>query len=91
MLMPKFKCSFKITATVDKTYIITNYEVDLSDEECNPNGKETDQAIKDSITDRILEDINTGDLQLVESGKLVETDYDDYPEFITKPTEVVGK
>jgi len=88
--MPKFKGSFKITAVIEKTYIITNYEVDLADDECEgADGIVDDQTIKDTIVDRIQEDINTGDFKLEDSGELVDTNYDnDYPEFITGPTKV---
>ena len=84
MLMPKFKCSFKITTTVKKIFIVTDYEVDLTDEECkDADGIINRQTIKDCISTGLEESINEGDLQLEDEGKLVETDYDnDLPELI---------
>ena len=88
--MPKFKCSFKITMTVEKTYVITNYEVDLTDEECfNADGIIRDEAIKDAISDKIEEDVNTDSFKPADDGEQVESSYAfGHPEFIVGPTKI---
>ena len=88
--MPKFKCSFSITETVEKTYVITCYEIDIPRKDCrNTHGTICDQVIKDAISDEILEAIGCGDFDPKENGELVETEYNNNgPEFITGPTKI---
>lgn len=88
--MPKFKCSFSITTSVEKTYVIVNHEVDVPDEDCRDvNGAMSTQVIKDSIIDEIYDDVNLGEFDPVKEGELIETDYNTaYPDFIKPPIEV---
>lgn len=88
--MPKFKCSFSITTTLEKTYAIINHEVNLSDQDCQDyNNVRTPQAIKDSISDKIYESIRGGDFKLEQEGKLIETYYSNSaPDFIKPPYKI---
>jgi hypothetical protein len=88
--MPKFKCSFSITTTIEKTYTILNHEVNLSDQDCQDyNNIMTQQAIKDSISDKIYEIVRGGDFKLEQAGKLIETRYSNSaPEFIKPPYKI---
>ena len=76
--------------SVEKTYVITNYEVDIPDEDCKDiNGAVSTQVIKDSIADEIYDSTGCGDFKPEEEGELIETDYtNDPPEFIKSPVEV---
>lgn len=89
--MPKFKCSFSITTTVKKTYVVTNYEVDLPDDDCNnvDGSASSPQAIKDSISDEIYTAVGDGSLDPEDKGDLIEIDHNNgSPEFIKPPIEI---
>ena len=88
--MPTFKCSFRIDTTITKTFIVANYEVDLSKKDClDADGRLSKIAIHDSVSDIICNAIDQGDFTPEEDGKLVETDFsNDSPDFITGPTKV---
>lgn len=88
--MPKFKCSFSITLTEEKTYVITNYEVDIPDEDCRDvNGIVSTQTIKDNIADEIYDDVNLGKFDPAKEGELIETYRSTAgPDFIKAPVEV---
>lgn len=85
--MPKFKCSFSITMTTEKTYVITNYEIDIPDEDCrDTSGAVSAQVIRDSITDEIYDDPC---FDPEKEGLLIETNSGkDGPEFIRPPVEI---
>ena len=88
--MPKFNCSFSITASVEKTYVITNYEIDIPDEDAV--NILTDSHLEDYISDEITTQINEGDFDPEEKGELIETDYtNSYPDFVKVPTKVEPK
>jgi len=91
-IMPKFKCTFKVTVTEERTYIITNYDADVLDEDCSdPDGFISDQEmVEEACSDEICEAISTGDLIPEDEGiKAGETDYNNSPpEFITTPVKV---
>lgn len=88
--MPKFKCAFKVTLTVEKTFMIDNYEVDIPDEACrDAYNLPSKTAVMDSISDEICDSINQGDFDPEEEGRLIDTDYNnDSPTFVIEPLKV---
>lgn len=88
--MPKFKCSFKVTLTEEKTFIITDHEVDMPDEDClDADGLPSKIAVKDNLHDMIYDAIGQGEFNPEKDGKLVETDYSNNgPTFIVVPSKV---
>lgn len=89
--MPKFKCTFKVTVTEERTYTITDYEVDVLDEDCSDpdNLTPAQEMVEEACTNEICEAISTGDfIPEDDGGELIETDYSSGPpEFTTPPTE----
>ena len=82
----KFNCTFSISATVEKTYIVTNLPISIQEEDLE---RCTSQELKDVASDIICGLFEERALSLEEKGTLIQTDNAiNFVEFVKTPKEI---
>ena len=88
MTTKKFNCTFSVRETIEKTYIITNLPINISEEDL-ASGVDAPQILKDNASDIIRELFFNGVLTFVDKGALIQTDTNiDFVEFVIAPKEI---
>lgn len=88
----KFNCTFSVRETTERTYVVTNLPIDVSNEDLE-GVKVTKQSIEDIVSDKIYDLLQGGELTLdgrisVE-GTLIQTDNNfDCVKFVQTPKEI---
>ena len=81
----KFNCTFSVTGTIEKTYVVTNLPISIPEEDLPDM---TSQTIKD-VASNIIHELLANGAITIDKGTLIQADHDfNFVEFVKTPKEI---